>query len=162
MEFKSLEAMANHLEKVVVKQDLPKAYGKMLTEIGKEAHHQAQDLIIGRTILMQKTGPYPAWTELKQRTIDAKRRAGLGKGGNPQSILFATGNLHDHIGLSIDVANSRVILGSNVEYAATHEYGDPSRKIPPRPFLGPALVRAQIELGKKHGEMFCKAIGGTP
>jgi phage gpG-like protein len=32
-----------------------------------------------------------------------------------------------------------ITIGSRVPYAATHEYGDPSRNIPRRSYLRPAL-----------------------
>jgi hypothetical protein len=37
-----------------------------------------------------------------------------------------------------------VIVGTNVKYAATHQYGDPKRKIPARPFLPTNAPRAWL------------------
>lgn len=53
-----------------------------------------------------------------------------------ENILFVTGTL---AALQLEVRGEEVIIGNNpqsADYAATHQFGDASRGIPARPFLG--------------------------
>ena len=98
------------------------------------------------------------WTPLSAVT-QARRRQGPGAGAN--QILRDTGRLANSIGYQ--VSGDAVSVGTNVVYAAPHQFGNPANRmhntprgnqapIPPRPFLPlrnnqvdlPAALRAEI------------------
>ncbi|HXG47690.1 MAG TPA: phage virion morphogenesis protein, partial [Methylomirabilota bacterium] len=85
----------------------------------------------------EKTAPdgtaWPAWSPRYANT----RHSG-------HSLLRAEGGLLDSI--QFLVSDDAVEVGSNLVYAATHQFGDAKRKIPPRPYLGlSAQDQADIE-----------------
>ena len=47
-----------------------------------------------------------------------------------------TGGGHLRDSITHNVTADGVEVGSNLAYAATHQYGDPRRNIPERPYLG--------------------------
>ncbi len=74
------------------------------------------------------------------------------KSGKGKDILRNTQRLFDSI--NYQVKGNKVEVGTNVVYSATHNYGDKSRNIPKRQFLGISknnekeintLVKAYIE-----------------
>jgi len=67
--------------------------------------------------------PWAPWSPAYGET----RRAG-------QSILVGEGDLRDSIQALTSAAEVQV--GSNLVYAATHQFGDDERGIPERPYLG--------------------------
>lgn len=50
--------------------------------------------------------------------------------------------------LKSDGAKITITIGSRVPYAATHEYGDPGRNIPKRPYLGRRLTTRRRPSGR--------------
>lgn len=66
------------------------------------------------------------WTEWSESY--AKTRHGN------NDLLLGEGSLLDSIMSAI--SGDSVEVGSNLVYAATHQFGDPGRRIPPRPYLG--------------------------
>lgn len=80
-----------------------------------------------RRIADEKTGPdgqaWPAWSPGYAKT----RHGG-------HSLLRAESGLLDSV--QHLVTGDEVEIGSNLVYAATHQFGDPKRKIPARPYLG--------------------------
>lgn len=56
------------------------------------------------------------------------------KNKNADKILVLDGNLRDF--LDYDPTESELLFGTNSIYGATHQFGDPKRGIPARPFLG--------------------------
>lgn len=80
-----------------------------------------------RRIHEQETAPSgESWT-LWSEGYAASRHAG-------HSLLQGEGDLLDSIQFLVD--GDTVEVGSNLVYAASHQYGDPERGIPARPFLG--------------------------
>lgn len=67
------------------------------------------------------------WEPLAESTRESKRK-------NTDLILIEQGQLMDSLHPNSD-ANS-VEFGTNLIYAATHQFGDADRGIPARPFLG--------------------------
>lgn len=59
----------------------------------------------------------------------AKRHGG-------HSLLEGEGLLLGSLGYAVALAGDQVEVGSNMIYAATHQFGDEKRNIPARPFLG--------------------------
>lgn len=70
------------------------------------------------------------WTPLKRRPRP-KRASGGGGGSKP---LIDTGALRRSI--HTQLGTDSVAIGTDLVYAATHQYGDPKRKVSARPFLG--------------------------
>lgn len=68
--------------------------------------------------------PWRVWSQRYARTRDGQH-----------SLLIGEGELLDSIQYTID-GRGFVDLGSNLVYAATHQFGDPDRNIPERPYLG--------------------------
>lgn len=72
------------------------------------------------------------WEALKQATIDRKGSSG---------ILKDIGDLRKYWATK-EISNKRVVVGNNLAYAGTHQFGDDSRNIPARPML-PKTERAE-------------------
>ena len=71
-----------------------------------------------------------AWAPLQPATVRDRQRRSYRAG----PILERSGDLAARI--LADWDDSTAVAGTNVVYAATHHFGDPCRRIPPRPFLG--------------------------
>ncbi len=69
------------------------------------------------------------WAPLKPETKARKRRNGY-----RDKIMQMRGHLRDHLVMQADPDG--VEIGTNRIYGATHQFGDASRGIPARPFLG--------------------------
>lgn len=69
------------------------------------------------------------WPELAPATVARKAR----KNKNPK-ILQQDSILRDSI--TPDATQDQLEMGTNLEYGPTHQYGDSSRNIPARPYLG--------------------------
>lgn len=66
------------------------------------------------------------WEELAPGTIAKKKRV--------DRILTESGTLADT--LNYQLGNDQLMFGSNLEYAATHQFGRDNANIPAREFLG--------------------------
>ena len=96
-----------------------------LNEIG---HHIESKVVFN---FDDETDPYgKPWKSLSKVT-QARRREGKGSLGN--KILQDSGVLKGSI--TNNASNFAVEIGTNVEYAPTHQKGSKSRNIPARPFL---------------------------
>ena len=95
-------------------------------------------LLAGRAVKMidrkfQKSGP--GWVPLSARTL--RRRRKNGRGAKP---LLDTGKLRASTvangeGGVFEVSSTGFVVGSNLEYAAAHQFGIASRGLPARPFI---------------------------
>lgn len=79
------------------------------------------------------------WDPVSERYAQRKRRgqaAPRGRGGDrrPERVLELTRDLRSL--LRYQVTGNELRFGSDRVHAATHQFGDPSRSIPARPFLG--------------------------
>ena len=70
------------------------------------------------------------WPALKPATERARNKSGH----VPITILQRSGALVRSI--LADWSPTEAVAGTNLVYAATHQFGDPERNIPARPFLG--------------------------
>jgi len=82
-----------------------------------------------RNVFKNEGSPSGSWPKLKQATINDRIR--LGKW--PGKILQRSGVLINSI--SYQTIGAKVVWGSNVFYAATHQYGYTKQNIPARPFM---------------------------
>lgn len=95
---------------------------ELLTHVGNIVIAQTQDRILS-------SGPSPdgnKWDEWSEK-YGPTRHAN-------QSLLMDTGTLERSIDKSIE--GDLLIVGTNLEYGGTHQYGDADRNIPARPYLG--------------------------
>lgn len=70
--------------------------------------------------------PWAAWSESYQNYKARKQDGG--------AFLDASGELIDS--LNYEATNDEALVGTNLVYAATHQFGDEQRNIPARPYLG--------------------------
>lgn len=77
--------------------------------------------------------------------IEVKSKELFGKPGRPRVI---TGHLRRSIMSKVEQVKNKFkgIIGSNVVYAAVHEFGHKRMNIPARPYIGPAIKIGQKRL----------------
>ncbi len=96
----------------------------------------------------------PGWAPLTPSTIADKERQGF----PVPAPLKRTSELQDSIhGEAESVYGGvRGVVGSTDEIAIFHEHG--TSKLPPRPFLGPALMLAEPLIEKSLGALAVRAL----
>jgi len=74
---------------------------------------------------------------------------GKGKGLAPlrNKLTSRTGTLRRSIAVDRKPLPFAIEVGSDLAYAAPHEFGFPKRNLPPRPFMGPALDAVSPQFG---------------
>lgn len=97
-------------------------------------------------------GAFPAWAELAEST-KADRVA---KGFSEDEPLLRTGDLRDSI--KHEVSEFEAVIGSESDIAAYQEFG--TDKIPPRPFMGPALFNNSERIAKILGAAVAIGVSG--
>ncbi len=98
---------------------------KPLEAIGKEVVSQTEERITNEQSAPDGT-PWAGWSG-SYKEYKAKKQDG-------GAFLDASGALIDS--LDYQATSDEVLVGSNLVYAATHQFGDESRNIEARPFLG--------------------------
>lgn len=83
-------------------------------------------------------GPFDKWDEL----ADATKIDRVTQGYSENDPLLRSGELRDSIGHALDGLNA--VVGSTSDVMVYQELGD--EKLPPRPVLGPALLRKEREV----------------
>ena len=63
------------------------------------------------------------------------------------------GTYSDIGGKEIKPHSATLLVGTNLIYAATQEFGDPSRNIPAQPYLRPALAEEEKAVKKEIGDV---------
>jgi hypothetical protein len=129
--------------------DLAKMFGQMAAGSYKQKLSPVLDLM-GHTVKaeVQKEigeyqgpiGPFPATASLAPDTLYLKAERGHGKGGDPDTPLWATGEFHDSIQVAKHVETLSVEVGTDVPYVKYQELGTSTQ--PPRPVFGPSTLRA--------------------
>ena len=94
----------------------------LLDDIGSVLENSARE-----RIQVSRQGPDGEPWALWSERYDKGRSSG-------KNLLQDGGDLLDS--LDHEATASEVAIGSNLEYAATHQFGDPERNIPARPYLG--------------------------
>jgi HK97 gp10 family phage protein len=98
-------------------------------------------------------GSFNAWPKLAPKTLEQHARMGVG-----DTPLLVTGKLRDSIGYEVE--DNAAIVGTKLPLAAAQEFG--TDRIPPRPFMGPALHRNIPEIEKIMGEALFAAMTERP
>jgi hypothetical protein len=149
----SLASFVIHLEQALVEihHETHKALERAGQVVEKEAKFE-----IGH--YQDQAGPFVAWKELAAATKSDR----IAHGFSENDPLLRTGDMRDTVKHRVDmtgIASGEAHIGSDSEIALYQEIGTVS--IPPRSFLGGALVR-KIE-AVKHicGEHIVAAITGT-
>lgn len=127
--FANLELFALHLVTVAAlwKQERKHALNAAAGLIKKDARAQ-----IGH--YQDAVGQYPEWAPLAESTEDQKARMGY----EPDAPLLAEGDLKKSFRSTLE-GEDTVIVGSTDPVMEFHEFG--TVKMPPRPVLGPALLK---------------------
>lgn len=148
MHFKSFKSLALHLQNRAIKR-YKANLNSALHDLGKDIQETAQARIGTHA---SAVGQYPSWKPLAPSTVAKKTRMGWGKNGNPGSPLYATGAFSRDISHKVNKSRSYVVVGTNKEYIAYHEFG--SSKHPPRPVFGPSahlVIPKHLNKIKKAG-----------
>ena len=124
----------------------------MIRDLAKaNKNPRSEFAIIGRRMLKMQRQHFTdkrdaegtRWPALSKATIKARRKGP--RKGEPQP-LRDTGRLFNS--LTSQATNIGAIVGTNVKYAATHQFGVEDRNIPARPFL--FLTTGEIDILAKY------------
>ena len=99
-------------------------------------------------------GPFPAWAPLADSTMREKTRLGYTGRLSADDPLYRTGEMRDSIEHRTEDLEAEI--GTDSEIAPYHEFG--TSKMPPRPFLGPSLVRNKENIEKIIGGFAATAL----
>lgn len=113
-----------------------------LSEIGIVAVETARKKIGHYQV---RSGPFEAWAPLKPRTIAEKQRLGYTGRLSDDDPLYRTGEMR--LSISYRIEGLALTIGSPDQVAKFQEIG--TARIPPRPFIGPALFEVQPLAGEK-------------
>lgn len=116
-------ALNDFLDLLITRAKSPK---KFYDRVGKKLLASTQD-----RYLVEKD---PKGNKWKSLSPSYKNSAKKRNSAYPDSILLLTGDMFKS--LDYEANFDGLSIGSDVVYAATHQYGDDSRNIPARPFLG--------------------------
>lgn len=97
-------------------------------------------------------GPFQDWEQLADSTVAQRERLGF----TPNDPLLRTGELRGSI--ERQVHNLEAVIGSKSDIAAYQEFG--TDKIPPRPFLGPAVIHNRKKIERIVGEAAVSGLAG--
>ena len=138
-EFHSLAHLAAHFAEIALKQHEMEHHA--LEKVGVIVEKRAKEKIGEYQV---QTGPFEAWKEL----ADYTKADRVNKGFSENDPLLRTGDLRDSIGHQVH--GSEVDIGSASDIAVYQELG--TIKIPPRSFLGGALIENMEEVMNIVGE----------
>lgn len=96
---------------------------------------------------------FPAWEDLAQSTLDDKER----NGWPSPSPLLREGQLRESIEAA--AVGYTLAVGTNDPVAKWQEYG--TSKMPPRPFIGPALIEGIPIVGKLIARAMVRIFGAS-
>jgi HK97 gp10 family phage protein len=149
-EFGSLAAFASHL--VTLQATVALEAHKGLKEVAEAITKTAKGEIGS---YQQAIGPFPAWAQLAGATVADR----VAKGYTPDDPLLRDGKMRDSI--SNGVSGHEAVIGSDSNIAVYQELG--TDKIPPRPFLGPAVIHNHEAIKRILGAALARGIlGGGP
>ena len=147
-EFSSLGAFAAHL--VTREAEVAFNLHAGLEVVARRVEETAKSEI---GMYQPEVGNFPEWAPLAESTLEEKERLGFAPPDNP---LLREGHLRDSIEHETHVLDA--VIGSKSDIAAYQEFGTAS--IPPRSFIGPAMVRNVELLERMTGAAAVIGIGG--
>ena len=146
-EFTSLAALGRHFGRLALEGE---AVTNRVTE--KVADIVKQDAQVKIGVYQEAAGQFPAWAPLADSTVADR----ISKGFSPLEPLLRTGELRDSIETHVEGAEATV--GSASMIALYQEQG--TDRIPPRPFLGPALFEGKVKIGREAATHLVAWIAG--
>lgn len=146
-EFGSLAAFASHL--ITLQASVALEAHRGLKEVAEAITKTAKGEIGS---YQQAIGPFPAWAQLSNATVDDR----VAKGYTPDDPLLRDGRMRDSI--SNEVSGHEAVVGSDSNIAIYQELG--TDKIPPRPFLGPAVIHNHDLIRKIMGKALARGVLG--
>jgi hypothetical protein len=96
---------------------------------------------------------FPEWPLLAARTVADKTAKGFAPPDNP---LLRTGEMRSTV--SFFVAGDMLVVGSTDPVARYQEIG--TDRIPPRPFIGPAMLEADLLIKRELGGALASVLRG--
>jgi len=142
----SLSEFAIHLAEVAATEavEIQKGLGRAAEVIEKAAKKQ-----IGH--YQPAVGPFPAWAPLAESTQAQRERLGY----TPNDPLYRSGELKDHITHTVEAFEAMIgVKEGDVDERGT-DIGDiaiwmelGTRRVPARPYLGPAAYRTKKKVGR--------------
>lgn len=146
-EFTSLGHFARHLAtlEVAVALELRRGLDKVASAVKQTAKDE-----IG--VYQPAIGPFAAWSPLAESTVADR----VAKGYSPDQPLLRDGTMRDSI--DKDVSGLEAVIGSTSDIAVYQELG--TDKIPPRPFLGPAVLHNERLIKRILGRAFVTGLLG--
>ena len=148
MDFSSLDDFVRQLK--TLQPEVEKAQRSALQKVAAEIKADAKG-ILGE--YQPAVGSFSSWRQLKDSTKAARLKAGYSE----NDPLEASGALHDSIHYHTTV--NKAVIGSALDYAAAQEKGV-DKKLPARPYLGPAAYRHSERAAELVGEAVAKALSG--
>jgi hypothetical protein len=100
----------------------------------------------------ESVGPFSAWPQLAESTQAERERLGY----TPNDPLLRTGEMRETI--EHETHEFTAVIGSKDDKAAWQEFG--TDRIPPRPFMGPAVIRNNEKILKILGHTAARGISG--
>ncbi len=101
-----------------------------------------------------ESGPFPSWAPLADSTVREKERLGYTGRLSADDPLLRTGEMRDSI--EHRTGDMEAFIGTDSPIAPYHEFG--TDKMPPRPFIGPALVKNKENIEKIIGGFAASAM----
>ena len=142
---KSFENMGQFAaELVAIEVGFHMQLARGLEKIGSIVEKTAKDEF---GVYQEAIGPFPRWEEL----ADSTKQDRVSKGFTENDPLLRSGALRDTVGHQTDADKLETVIGSTSDIAVYQELG--TEKIPPRPFLGPAV--------ESNHEAIKKIVGGA-
>lgn len=146
-EFQSFGAFGRHLLAIsAVGEEVTHHLAEKAAEIIKDDAQKR----IGE--YQEYTGPFNSWKPLAEATVADR----IAQGFTPDDPLLRTGELRDSI--EAVVKGNEAVVGSTSEIAMYQELG--TAKIPPRPFLGPAIYDSKNSIGELAAKTIVAWVSG--
>jgi len=147
-DFEDLGAFALHLASLErgTRRSLRRGLEQALVVIEKDAKDQ-----IGH--YQAEAGDFPAWAPLADTTEAEKARIGA----PADAPLLRHGGLYASFGHTVE-SDTEGVVGSTDPTLIFHEFG--TRKMPPRPVLGPAVFKSREQIEKLLGRAIVEGIVG--
>jgi hypothetical protein len=143
-DFNSFTEFSNHLLRAA--RTIPKEITRTVENIGAMVEKTAKDKI---GYYQQSSGEFDAWESLSESTL--KQHVTVGVGDSP---LLVHGGLYASVTHDIEIGSraQKLSVGTESDIGFWQETG--TATIPPRPFIGPAM----LENEKKIQEMLGQAV----
>lgn len=146
-EFEGFGRFATHLAVLAIEGE---AVTEHLTEKSAEMVQKNAKARLGD--YQDYTGPFNSWPEL----ADSTKADRVAQGYAENEPLLRTGDLRDSI--EVTRHHDEAVVGSTSDIALWQEIG--TERMPPRPFLGPALYDSKLNIAERAGDTIIAWVSG--